>query len=293
MWGGGTGATHEDKDVSADVSYTVESLPSTTVGSEDDLQTDHTDDNSDLFMTFAEIPSGEYIGRESDNFGNPHSWFPFENESGDGSGSCQFYLYPVSGDEVIIGNIDITPDLVTNRGLDFVTVEGNTDGITYEITFARDGSAQVTAVEDRTGIKISDTFYCSDGTNSAAQAGAAGSDDTESLLASYEGVVFRPTGHGLDGTTIEISLSKNETVFTLHYVYSIDNIEFDDIIRVDNKNIKDTDDDFEINETTSDSGTSYQMRFSKDSESSTRIIYMTIFGKTSEGIYIEIESGNF
>ena len=240
----------------------------------------------DIYMTFAEIPSGDYVGRASDATWEdaPHSWFPFPNESGLGGYGAQLYLYSGKGD-LISDNIDIVPELVTKRDVDCITVAGATD-IFYEITFYRDGTAELTASEQGTGLKISDTYHC-DG----APVESAGPDEqsgsVESPFASYEGVAFAMSGHGYDGTQVVVSLDKDETVFTLHYEYAGDGIVFDDVIRVKNADITDQGAFYEIAQYTSDSGAEYQIVFGYES---IRITSMSILGRTPDGEDITIET---
>ena len=259
---------------------------------EDDLgsnvqNNDQINEDFDLFMTFAEIPSGDYVGRaESDWENAPHSWFSFDNESGLGGSGYQFYIYANSGD-LISGNIDIVPELVTGRDIDNITIEGSVDGISYKILFFRDGTAKVNAFESRTGLKISDTYHLEGGASSEVNSWDEndGRGGAESPFSSYEGVTFTQSGHGYDGTTVTVSLSGDETVFTLHYMYSIDDIVFDDVIRVKNTEIKNNGDFYEITKVDSDSGIEYQMMFGYES---IRITSMMISGMTPDGkdIYI-------
>ena len=253
----------------------------------DDHETPDAED-LDIYMTYAEIPSGDYVGRASDATWEdaPHSWFPFSNESGIvGCYGAQLYLYSGKGD-LIIDNIDIAPELVTNRNVDCITIAGTTNSISYEITFYRDGTAELTASEQGTGLKISDTYHC-DGVPVAPVGPDEQSGSVESPFASYEGVAFAMNGHGYDGTQVVVSLDKDETIFTLHYEYAGDGIVFDDVIRVKNSDITDQGAFYEIAQYTSDSGAEYQITFGYES---IRITSMSIVGSTPDGKDITIET---
>lgn len=240
--------------------------------------------NADIYMTFADIPAGDYTGRAGKNT-DARSWFPFGSEGGLGCWSTHFYIYSANGD-LISDSIDIVPDLVTAKGTDSITVTGSTSSIDYEISFTRAGTAEVTATEKRTGLTISDTFYVKNSGGSGA-ASSSQAPSTESAFASYEGVAFTQTGHGYDGTSVEVSLSGNETIFRLHYVFSPDKVEFDDEIRVNNSDIKDTGSTLEITKAASKAGVKYQMTFARES---IRITAMEITGKTPDGKDINIST---
>lgn len=171
--------------------------------------------------------------------------------------------------------------------MDCITIAGTTNSISYEITFYRDGTAELTATEQGTGVKISDTYHLEGGASSEVNSWDEndGRGGAESPFSSYEGVTFTQSGHGYDGTTVTVSLSGDETVFTLHYMYSIDDIVFDDVIRVKNTEIKNNGDFYEITKVDSDSGIEYQMVFGYES---IRITSMMISGMTPDGkdIYI-------
>ena len=250
-------------------------------------QSEEDAEDLDIYMTFAEIPSGDYVGRASDATWEdaPHSWFPFPNESGLGGYGAQLYLYSSKGD-LICDNIDIVPELVTSRNVDCITIAGTTNSISYEITFYRDGTAELTASEQGTGLKISDTYRC-DGAPVAPAGPDEQSGSVESPFASYEGVAFAMSGHGYDGTKVVVSLDKDETVFTLHYEYAGDGIVFDDVIRVKNADITDQGAFYEIAQYTSDSGAEYQIAFGYES---IRITSMSILGRTPDGKDITIET---
>ena len=101
-------------------------------------------------------------------------------------------------------------------------------------------------------------------------------------------MAFTQSGHGYDGTSVSISLSDGETIFTLHYVSALDEVEFDDVIRVNNSDIKDQGDYYEITSVNSDSGVDYQMMFGYES---IRITSMEISGMTPDGKDIYIATG--
>ncbi len=103
-------------------------------------------------MSFADIPSGEYVGKTLSN-GDCSSFF-FSNE-GSGTYSTQFRLK--NEKDAIIDNIDITEDLVVASGPDFVIVKGSNGFLSYIIVFSMDGEAKVEAT-DTNGITITDTL---------------------------------------------------------------------------------------------------------------------------------------
>ena len=104
-------------------------------------------------MTFADIPSGEYVGETQSN--GECSSFYFSSE-GLGTYSTQFRLK--NGDEAIIDNIDITPELVVDNGPDYVEIIGANGSFTFTIVFSKDGEAKVKAT-NRDGLTITDTLH--------------------------------------------------------------------------------------------------------------------------------------
>lgn len=104
-------------------------------------------------MTFADIPSGEYVGETQSN--GDCSSFYFSGE-GSGTYSTQFRLK--NGDDAIIDNIDITPELVVDNGPDHVVIMGSNGAMSYTIVFYKNGEAKAKAT-DTDGLTITDTLH--------------------------------------------------------------------------------------------------------------------------------------
>lgn len=104
-------------------------------------------------MTFADIPSGEYVGETQSN--GDCSSFYFSSE-GFGTYSTQFRLK--NGDDAIIDNIDITPELVVDNGPDYVVIMGSNGSMSYAITFYKNGEAKARAT-NTDGLTINDTLH--------------------------------------------------------------------------------------------------------------------------------------
>ncbi len=113
-------------------------------------------------MTFSEIPSGDYVGKVIDSYGECSS-FIFDSN---GTYSTQFRLKNSS--DAFIDNVDIIPELVTDCGPDYVTVEGTTSDFSYKIVFHRDGTADVTGT-GKNGTTINDTLSTNGTTKSKDQ----------------------------------------------------------------------------------------------------------------------------
>ena len=104
-------------------------------------------------MTFADIPSGEYVGETQSN--GECSSFYFSSE-GSGTYSTQFRLK--NGDDAIIDNIDITPELVVDNGSDYVVIMGSNGSMSYAIAFYKNGEAKARAT-NTDGLTINDTLH--------------------------------------------------------------------------------------------------------------------------------------
>ncbi len=104
-------------------------------------------------MTFADIPSGEYVGETQSN--GDCSSFYFSSE-GSGTYSTQFRLK--NGDAAIIDNIDITPELVVDNGSDYVVIMGSNGSMSYAIAFYKNGEAKARAT-NTDGLTINDTLH--------------------------------------------------------------------------------------------------------------------------------------